>query len=946
MITSDPTCLSLGRIVGTKTPPLAMTPEQRRTHMHVLGSTGSGKSKFLEHLIRQDILEGRGLCLIDPHGELARDLLAWVSRLPAPPKKFHYIAPHRDDWTLCYNPLRRSVPDEWFLVNALKIAVVKCWGADNTQDTPRLDEWLKTAFFTAVNLGLTLPEVGMLLEPNVERNIQRRAILQQLPETQTRIRGAWEHLCLLAEKKPIDFDATVGSTTRRLAAFLDNPRLNRVFGIPDFSLDLRQCMDEGAILLVDLSPKARLHPEDARLFGTLLLTDFYVQMFSRERPERAFTLYVDEFQNYATKDLARMLDEARKFGLQLVLSHQRPGQLQNADSAEERDLYSAVMTNARTKVVFGGVSPDELEPIARLLSMGMLDPKKVKEQLWTRGVVDYRKEYWQAHSTGHSISHTSGSSHSTTRATMGGSMSSGSAGTVYGPNAGVLGPAALHTSESSSWSNHFAATDGYGDSWSDIDGDTDSESTTTFPVLVPVLGEQLSAIYYETIDEQLYQFMAVLTQQQQRQAMLRIVGQNEAIPIEVPYVRSVEATPKEIQHQLELTYNHAQCYLPVDRAQALLYKRQQTFLSMAQHDTPPRQPGENRDTMKSSSSSTSAAPMSSPTSNTTTASAVHLDGVQLQARDFALLADVYDSRFITIPHATAMHFEGSEASAKRRLAALAKAELLAKTNGRFGSTSIAGKAQEVKTIYAFTKKALDLLIQHGYIRHLTDDWNAKLRKRFDFDSISPNTIAHEVGMLDIKAAMKRAIAHHAHLRAVEIGVWPLAYEFSAPRDGRIIDHQPDGFLHVAAFSPNAEQPMPHYFYIEFDRGTETLDTIAGKVKGYREHLRSGAFMRWLGVRDGDSKDYPFRVLFIIDSKDAAHRRDNIAQRLTEIGVETHTPITTFAEFISNPLDTIWLTPKNYAEAGGHKPTLLSLFPSLSTIAAAPDPSQHPETVLP
>jgi len=121
----------LGRVVGARRT-LALTDEQRlETHMHVIGASRTGKSKFIESLIRQDIDKGNGVCLIDPHGSLAEKILAWTSQRRIPPKRFHYIAPWRDDWTVCYNPLYKHPSqqrDDWFLINAMKLATVKVWG--------------------------------------------------------------------------------------------------------------------------------------------------------------------------------------------------------------------------------------------------------------------------------------------------------------------------------------------------------------------------------------------------------------------------------------------------------------------------------------------------------------------------------------------------------------------------------------------------------------------------------------------------------------------------------------------------------------------------------------------------------------------------------------------------------------------------------------------------
>jgi len=910
--------LSLGNIVGTRCR-LAMNDEQRKTHMHVIGSTGTGKSKFLEHLQRQDIDNGRGFCLIDPHGELAQNILSYVSTLLVPPKRFYYIAPHRDDWTVCYNPLVRRGEDEYFLVTALKNAVVKCWGADSTQETPRLDEWLRTAFVTAVTLGLTLPEIGLLLEPNIERNNQRRAVIERLPENLTRIRDAWAQLCLLSEKKkPIDFEATVGSTTRRLAAFLDNPRLNRIFGVPDISLDLISCMDEGAIIVVDLAIKGRLHPEDARLFGTLLLTDFFVQMQNRQRPERPFTLYIDEFQNFATKDIARMLAEARKFGLELVLAHQRPGQLLNSDSAEERDLWSAVMQTARTKVVFGGIAPDELEDIAKLLSSGELDPYKVKKEIKTRSVLNYRKEYWRSHSKGHAYGYTTGSGGGSTHGTSIGSVSTQTRGAVYGDGSG-LASTPLHTNESSSWASHFASSDVYSESWMDAETTTESESTTTFPVLVPEMGEQLSSVYYETLEEQLYQFMAVLTAQQQRQAMVRVVGQNESLPIEVPFVSTVEPSRRQLERQLE-DCAQAACFLPVSEATKLVERRQKEFLALGKRKI--IQPDVDRATIEIQPTM--------PQQKSPTTESIRVGNVELQPRDFALLKDVFNSRFITIAHAAKLHFgdmKSAEASAKRRLAKLAD-----KNCGLLKRQEV--NLKRCRVIYRLTKNSVDLLVKCRAIGpRAGEEWDSKVRKRYT-DRIATSTLEHEIGMLDIKAALQPALEEHAHLKVHEFGVWPYPYQFQVQRQGRHVMQQPDGFIHVLEFSPNLDEPRSHYFYIELDRGTETLDRIVEKVEGYMYHLRSKGFAAWLGFPSAKPGEHPFRVLFVVNAKASDQRRANIAQRLTEASIKTFAPIATLADLLRDPLGHIWVTPSAYAawlQTDGKAPlATIPLFEDLST----------------
>jgi hypothetical protein len=305
--------------------------------------------------------------------------------------------------------------------------------------------------------------------------------------------------------------------------------------------------------------------------------------------------------------------------------------------------------------------------------------------------------------------------------------------------------------------------------------------------------------------------------------------------------------------------------------------------------------------------------MSIPTS--TSFAPLRLRRIQLLPRDFALLADVFDTRFITIPHAARLHFAGlrsAERSANRRLHRMAGAGLLKREEGYFGESLFPdGRRQQIKTIYRFTRAAFDLLVSRGLVRHVAgEEWGTTLRKRFD--ALKTSTIAHEVGMLDIKAALRPAIDAQPQLSVAEFGVWPLAYTFAVPATDQRTTLRPDGFLHVTEVQDGRDTLLHHFFYLEFDRGTEKHGTIIEKVRGYRHHLNAGGFLNWLGVGGARPRDFPFRVLFVVDTPDATQRRDNLAAALARFGVQTHTPLTTLAELVANPLGPIWITPKSHA----------------------------------
>ena len=907
---------------------LDLHPDEFGPHMLIMGATGRGKSKFLESLLRRYLISGQGFCLIDPTGNLAQAILDFASLMPCPPEQFVYFAPWRDDWVTAYNPLARHGGDAHFLIKAMKVATLKCWGQDNAKDTPRIDEWLENVYFTGVHLGLTIPDLGLLLQPSVERNLQRRAVIKALPENRPEWREPWEQLCVVTERKnPMDYEMMVGATARRLSAFFKNPRLERIFGMPNVSLDLAGLMDNNGVMIVDLSPRGRIHPEDTEFVGTLLLTDFFLQMFNRKTPENPFPLVIDEFQNFITKDIARMLDMSRQYGLRLHLAHQRPGQLLNHADPEMKDVYSACLTNCACKVMFGGVSMSELEPIAQDLSVGVLDPYRVKNEIWTRGVVDYEREerqtFGRSHSHGMSAGVAAGrgsmkgtgtalgesdmrfsaesdgyghADHSGSQFVFGDSSHSDAR---YGISSGmasisnVSGSSGSGTSSSRVTSDITAESDSEVVSLSGSDADGESESTTF--VDVPVMGEQLSSRQYEDLREQLYMFASLVHNQPQRRALVRVVGYDKPIPIEIPFVKRMLAEDEDVQAHLRYAQKNGSSLLTADIADQRVLERKRSFLALGQPIHKPTV--EARATMEASPSMPDKTFPEKPLS---------VNGTQLQPRDFALLRDVFECRFISIKHAAQLHFgenKDAEADARKRLNQLAKSELLQKQEVKVAGCNV---------IYRLTKRSVDLLVEHALIPEIIQkQWPSSIRRRYT-DKMAPTHLAHELGLYDLKVALSGATAAYEHVRIGELGISPLPYTFPITRAGRVTSQKPDGFLRLDLHDPRDEGlPKPHYFYVEYDTGKENLDRLLEKVDGYRQHLRNGGFAACIGKADAPEKERTFRVLFFVHS---AARRNNVCARLGQEGVQDLVYVGISEEVLRAPLDSIWLTPRAYVEA--------------------------------
>lgn len=174
-----------------------------------------------------------------------------------------------------------------------------------------------------------------------------------------------------------------------------------------FSIDLREITDQGKVLLVNLRQSKNLSHEAARTFGALLVNEFFESSIQRQtspgRDPKPYYLYLDEFQNFVSLDIVRMLAEVRKFGLFLVLAHQYFEQL-------DEEIVAGALNNCQIKTVFGGLSTTNARLMAEELFIGKLDPMKVKASIYqTKFWPEYRRDKVYGKGTSSGTSHGSSS---------------------------------------------------------------------------------------------------------------------------------------------------------------------------------------------------------------------------------------------------------------------------------------------------------------------------------------------------------------------------------------------------------------------------------------------------------------------------------------------------------------------------------------------------------
>lgn len=358
----------------------------RSAHLHVVGRTRSGKSRFVADLIRQDIQAGHGLCLIDPHGELYDLTMGWLAEHPHMQRWMNPVHPVRftdPKHTFKYNPLAIEHPDEAYSVASnVTNAITRIYGGKDSTETPLTWFVLDVTCTILALRGLPLAAAKYFLQSDTFSRDLRDKISDGLPNEYYRQLGLE-----FSRMTPREFRETIGSTARRLHQFLKNPLVERIFSTTENTASLSRVMDEQQILLLDTSDQGGLVDFDQlRTIGMLFVNNLFATARKRDPKTKPtpFFLYIDEAQNYLSSDIEHILSQAAKRGLYLTLAHQYLGQL----LAAGEEIYRGVMSGTLMKAVFG-VTMDDADVFVDELFADHIDFQRVKEKLSTPHVVDY-----------------------------------------------------------------------------------------------------------------------------------------------------------------------------------------------------------------------------------------------------------------------------------------------------------------------------------------------------------------------------------------------------------------------------------------------------------------------------------------------------------------------------------------------------------------------------
>lgn len=321
-----------------------MFRRDRSRHVYIIGQTGAGKSGMLELFALSDIFYNQGYCIIDPHGDFAINNLRFVpeSRI----KDVIYFNPADTAYPVAFNPLEISDPSRKPNVCSEVIGVLKRMFGDSWG--PRLEHILRHTILAL----LDRPETTLL---DISRLLTDKDFRKETLDycTDVTVLQFWKHEFGQWNEKQVN--ESIAPVLNKVGAFTANPIIRNIIGQPKSSFDVRKIMDEGKILVVNLS-KGLIGEDNAGILGAFLVTKVQLAAMSRSdipdvADRRPFYLYVDEFQNFATDSFAVILSEARKYGLNLTVANQYISQM--TDSVRD-----AVFGNVGTTISFR-VSADD-----------------------------------------------------------------------------------------------------------------------------------------------------------------------------------------------------------------------------------------------------------------------------------------------------------------------------------------------------------------------------------------------------------------------------------------------------------------------------------------------------------------------------------------------------------------------------------------------------------
>ncbi len=315
--------------------------DDRRRHMYIIGKTGVGKSEFLKDMIMQDIRAGKGVAVVDPHGDLIDDILALI-----PPQRAEDVIlfdPSDTERPMGLNMLEADTEDQkHFVASSIINLMYKLYDPQKTGIIgPRFEHSVRNAMLTVMaEKGNTFVEIVRVLT-------DMSFVQELLPKVDDpMVRRYWTDQ--IAQTSDFHKSETLDYIVSKFGRFVTNKMMRNIIGQSESAFNFREVMDTQKILLISLN-KGRIGEENSSFLGLILVPKLLVAAMSRQdipqEQRKDFFLYVDEFQNFATPDFAQILSEARKYRLNLIVANQFIGQI-------DEEVKMAIFGNVGTMCAF------------------------------------------------------------------------------------------------------------------------------------------------------------------------------------------------------------------------------------------------------------------------------------------------------------------------------------------------------------------------------------------------------------------------------------------------------------------------------------------------------------------------------------------------------------------------------------------------------------------
>ena len=335
-------------------------PDDRTRHHYMIGKSGCGKSVLLNYMARQDIWNGNGICLVDPHGDLVEDTLKTVPKERA--KDIIVFDPADAERPMGLNLLEAHTPEEMdrASLDAMEI-FIKLFGDEIFG--PRIQHYFRNACLTLMEdheEGATLIDVPRIFVDDEFRKYKLTKV------TNAVVKSFWDHEYASTGER--EKQEMIPYFSSKFGPFITNTTIRNIIGQPKSAFNIREIMDNQKVLLVNLS-KGKIGDVNAQLLGLIFVNKVNMAAMGRQdvskEKRKDFFLYVDEFQNFATDTFASILSEARKYRLGLIMAHQYIAQLTKTPSGkDDTRVRDAVFGNVGTMMSFK-IGAEDAEYLAK-----------------------------------------------------------------------------------------------------------------------------------------------------------------------------------------------------------------------------------------------------------------------------------------------------------------------------------------------------------------------------------------------------------------------------------------------------------------------------------------------------------------------------------------------------------------------------------------------------